>query len=193
MAAADPLYAADEGREAHHGIFNITIVNITMVFIGTSAIIIVVIIRDNTDSIIIWLFSLSQVRCYIFSRRITFVWIEKPMDLCPRLRVALVNYANGERYALPGVGEADNWTIPASCFTVQEIIGKELHALEKSDAEGTFRLARTPHPANEIIRTAAPVCAFVSKDGRVRMCGPIAPLADENGNAFVIFRFHTTS
>ena len=111
------------------------------------------------------------------------------MDLCPRLRVALVNYANGERYALPGVGEADNWTIPASCFTVQEIIGKELHALEKSDAEGTFRLARTPHPANEIVRTAAPVCGFVNKDGEVRTCGPIAPLADENGNVFVIFGF----
>ena len=109
------------------------------------------------------------------------------MALWQRSRVALVNATDGERYALPGVGEADNWTIPASCFTVQEIIGKELHALEKSDAEGAFRLARTPHPANEIIRSAAPVCGILSKDREVRMYGPIAPLADENGNVFVMF------
>ena len=109
------------------------------------------------------------------------------MDLCQRLRVALVNYANGERYALPGVGEADNWTIPADRFAIEEITGKELHALEKSYAEGTFRLARTPHDDNEIIRSAAPVCGIVSKDGKVRMYGPIAPLADENGNVFVMF------
>ena len=104
-------------------------------------------------------------------------------------RVALVNVTNGERYALPGVGEAYNWTIPVDHFQIEDIVGKELHALEKSDAEGTFRLARTPHPANEIIRSAAPVCGIVSKDGKVRMYGPIAPLADENGNVFVIFGF----
>ena len=108
------------------------------------------------------------------------------MALWQRSRVALVNAANGERYALPGVGEV---TIPADHLKIEDIIGKELHALEKSDAEGTFRLARTPHPANEIIRTAAPVCGFVNKDGKVRTCGPIAPLADENGNVFVIFSF----
>ena len=109
------------------------------------------------------------------------------MALWQGSRVALLEAVSGDPYALPGFGESHNWTIPADRFLIEDIIGKELHALEKSDAEGTFRLARTPHDDNEIIRSAAPVCGIVSKDGEVRMYGPLAPLADENGNVFVMF------
>ena len=110
------------------------------------------------------------------------------MALWQGSRVALVNFTNGERYALPGVGEAYNYTIPVDHFRIEHLVGKELHALEKSDTEGTFRLSRTPHPANEIIRSAAPVCGIVRK-GELRLYGALEAVADENRNVFVVFGY----
>ena len=87
---------------------------------------------------------------------------------------------------MPGVGESHNYTVPTERWRIDDLIGKELHLLEQSDTEGTFRLSRTPHPANEITRSAAPVCGIVS-NGEVRTCGSLSSVANENGNVFVVF------
>ena len=39
-------------------------------------------------------------------------------------RVALINLTTGERYALPGVGEGHNYTIPTERFQIDDITGK---------------------------------------------------------------------
>ena len=79
-----------------------------------------------------------------------------------------------------------NYTIPTERFQIDDLIGKELHSLEQTDTEGTFRLSRTPHPANEIIRSAAPVSGIVS-NREVRTHGTLGSVADKNGNVFVVF------
>ena len=58
--------------------------------------------------------------------------------------------------------------------------------MKKNDTEGTFRLSRTPHPANEIIRSVAPVSGIVS-NREVRTHGTLGSVADKNGNVFVVF------
>ena len=108
------------------------------------------------------------------------------MARCQGSRVALLEAVSGDPYALPGVGESHNWTIPADRFRIEHIIGKTLLALER-DAEGKLRLARAPPPGNEIIRSKAPVYGFVSKACEIRMYGPLAPIADECGCVFVQF------
>ena len=103
------------------------------------------------------------------------------------LRVALVGAVNGRRYSLPGVGEADNWTIPVAAFEVKDVIGRRLILLHEPDARGVLCLARGSAPGYEFVLSPGCVTAILSQDGEVRTCGLLAPLADERFEIRVLF------
>ena len=44
-----------------------------------------------------------------------------------QFRVALVNAMTGERWALPDVGEEDNYTIPTWAFQVEELTQRKTY------------------------------------------------------------------
>ena len=102
-------------------------------------------------------------------------------------RVGLVGALTGERYALPGVGEADNWSIPTGVFHVEDLIGKYLVKLEGADEPGRYRFARTPAPDNQLILSALPVGGAITKDAKVRCYGPLGPLSNEHGDVALMF------
>ena len=107
--------------------------------------------------------------------------------IVPQRRVGLVHALTADRYALPGVGEADNWTVPTGAFNVEDLIGKYLVKLERADEPGKYKLARTPAPDNHLLLSPQPVAGAMSKDARVRCYGPLGHLSNENGDVALMF------
>ena len=105
----------------------------------------------------------------------------------PQRRVALVHALTADRYALPGVGEADNWTVPTGAFNLEDLIGKYLVKLEPADEPGKYKLARTPAPENQLLLSPLPVAGAISKDARIRCYGPLRPLSNEDGDVALMF------
>ena len=105
----------------------------------------------------------------------------------PGSRVGLFHALTADRYALPGVGEADNWTVPTGAFNVEDLIGKYLVKLERADEPGKYKLARTPAPDNQLLLSPLPVAGAISKDARIRCYGPLRPLSNEDGDVALMF------
>ena len=101
-------------------------------------------------------------------------------------RVALVCSTSGQCYALPGVGEQHNYTIPTQIYNIQDIIGKELYLLEQADAQGVFRLSCKSPRSNEIVRSALPVSGIAGAGG-VQVYGSLNAVANEKGQVSVVF------
>ena len=114
--------------------------------------------------------------------------VEEPTSMRPFFypRVTLICSASGQRYALPGVGEHHNYTVPTQRYNIQDIIGKELYLLESSSKRGVFRLSCSSPRSKEIVRSALPVSGIAGAGG-VHVHGSLAAVANEQGQVCVVF------
>ena len=130
-------------------------------------------------------------------------------------RITLEGAVAGTRYALAGVGNATNdWSIPANKFEVRDILKQYLVKLEAcGDCEcrgkkperfcdrcqlpensqhctcATAPLCVKCRQRMQALVSEAPVNALLDANGEVRICGPLASLADGSGKVLVQFGF----
>ena len=130
-------------------------------------------------------------------------------------RITLEGAVAGTRFAWAGIGTATNgWSIPADKFEVGDILKQYLVKLEPCggrdcsgmkpqrfcyqcqlpEQSGHCTCATAPlcvkcRQRMQALVSEAPVNALLDANGEVRICGPLAPLADGSGKVLVQFGF----
>ena len=98
--------------------------------------------------------------------------------------IKLIGAEDGQRYALPDVGEAPEYAVPTRAFQIEEVVSQRLHRLvwtqngweKHSDEESGKRLF-----------TEKPVARCWDRDKRVRCYGNLGTIANEEGMVAVVF------
>ena len=100
------------------------------------------------------------------------------------LHVKLIGAEDGQRYALPHVGESSEYAVPTRAFQAEAIISQRLHRLvwtwngwEKHIDETSGRPSLTEKP----------VAGFLDRTKRVRCYGNLGMIANEAGMVAVVF------
>ena len=98
--------------------------------------------------------------------------------------IKLIGAEDGQRYALPDVGEEPEYAVPTGAFQIEEIITRRLH-----------RLARTQNGwekqvdviSGEPVLTGKPVAGCRDCTERIRCYGDFGMIVNEEGMVAVIF------
>ena len=114
-----------------------------------------------------------------------------------RTHVKLQSALAGERYGLPGVGDASNdFAVPTAKFGIQDIVGRYLVRLQNTPTGGLAverkkrSAGNTNNEKDSVVLSRAPVCHLLDRLGKKRTHGNLEALADEQN--FVRVYFHQT-
>ena len=134
---------------------------------------------------------------YVLERRSRGGTLQPPTHLSTHVK--LRGAINGERFALPGVGDAStDFAVPTKAFQIQKIVGRHLVTLEKTPS-GSLAVQRKKNSEGDtnnkkapVVLSPAPVCHLLDSLGNVRTHGNLDALADEE-NFVQVFFHHTRS
>ena len=110
--------------------------------------------------------------------------VECPEEDHQHAHVSLLGALHGERYGVPGGGEAPEVLVPVRRFLAEHILGKRLVKLTRTQ-EGWAPLQ--DEATGEPVLSPAPVSAFVGGDNRPYVSGSLARIANEHRMVFVMF------
>ena len=100
------------------------------------------------------------------------------------LHVKLIGAEDGQRYALPDVGEEPEYAVPTSAFHAEEIIYKRLHLLAWTENGWEKRLDET---SGMPLLTEKPVAGFRDRTNGIRCYGNLGVIANEAGMVATVF------
>ena len=100
------------------------------------------------------------------------------------LHVNLIGAEDGQRYALPDVGEASDYAVPTKAFQVEDIISRRLHRLVWSQNGWEKHIDET---SGRPSLTEKLVAGFLDRTNRVRLYGNLGMLANDAGMVAVVF------
>ena len=110
--------------------------------------------------------------------------VERPEEDHQHAHVSLLGALHGERYGVPGGGEAPEVLVPVRRFLAEHILGKRLVKLTRTQ-EGWAPLQ--DEATGKPVLSPAPVSAFVGGDNRPYVSGSLARIANEHRMVFVMF------
>ena len=113
--------------------------------------------------------------------------VERPEEDHQHSHVSLLGALHGERYGVPGGGEAPEVLVPVRRFLAEHILGRRLVKLTRTQ-EGWAPLQ--DEATGEPVLSSAPVSAFVGRDNRPYVSGSLARIANQHGMVFVMFSDH---
>ena len=124
-------------------------------------------------------------RCfYAACDRCSAYVVERAEEHHQLIHVSLLGALHGERYGVPGRGEAPEVLVPVRRFLAEHILGKRLVKLTRTQ-EGWAPLQ--DEATGEPVLSSAPVSAFVGRDNRPYVSGSLARIANEHRMVFVMF------